>query len=86
MPYVYGALAEWRWQGKTAVLREEPVPVPPCPPQILHRTATAHWRLKYSCNMIRDVTKIDAQCFWRHKKSYQLEVLGKASTDMRFYS
>jgi hypothetical protein len=28
---------EWNWQGKTEVLREKPVPVPLCPPQIPHR-------------------------------------------------
>jgi hypothetical protein len=27
---------EWQWQGKTEELREKPVPVPLCPPQILH--------------------------------------------------
>jgi hypothetical protein len=31
------ATVEWYWQGKTEELREEPVPVPLCPPQILHR-------------------------------------------------
>jgi hypothetical protein len=25
---------EWNWQGKTEELREKPVPVPLCPPQI----------------------------------------------------
>jgi hypothetical protein len=27
---------EWKWQGKTEVLGEKPVPVPLCPPQIPH--------------------------------------------------
>ena len=39
------------------------------------RAAMAHWRLKYNCNMIGDVTQIDALYLWRHKKLYQLEVL-----------
>jgi hypothetical protein len=44
-----GAPEEWNWQGKTEVLGEEPVPVPLCPPQILHgltrdRTRTSAMR------------------------------------------
>jgi hypothetical protein len=31
-----GATVEWNWQVKTEVLREKPVPVPLCPPQIPH--------------------------------------------------
>jgi len=31
---VNGVLMERYWQGKTRVLREKPVPVTPCPPQI----------------------------------------------------
>jgi hypothetical protein len=31
-----GGPVEWFWQGKSEVLGEEPVPVPPCPPQIPH--------------------------------------------------
>jgi hypothetical protein len=31
-----GAPVEWNWQGKTKELREKPVPVPLCPPQIPH--------------------------------------------------
>jgi len=30
----YGALVEWDWWGQTRVLRENPVPLPLCPPQI----------------------------------------------------
>jgi hypothetical protein len=33
-----GAPVEWNWRGKTEVLREKPVPVPLCQPQILHGT------------------------------------------------
>jgi hypothetical protein len=31
-----GVPVEWNWQGKAEVLREKPVPVPLCPPQIPH--------------------------------------------------
>jgi hypothetical protein len=31
-----GAPVEWYWQGKTEVSGEKPVPMPLCPPQILH--------------------------------------------------
>jgi hypothetical protein len=30
------APVEWNWKGKTEVLGEKPVPMPLCPPQILH--------------------------------------------------
>jgi hypothetical protein len=33
------APVEWNWQGKTEVLGEKHVPVPLCPPQILHGLA-----------------------------------------------
>jgi hypothetical protein len=31
-----GAPVEWNWQGKTEILRDKPVPVSLCPPQIPH--------------------------------------------------
>jgi hypothetical protein len=34
-----GAPVEWNWLGKTEALREKPVPVPLCPPQIPHGLA-----------------------------------------------
>jgi hypothetical protein len=42
-----GAQVEWKWQGKTEVLGEKPVPVPLCPPQIAHV-------------LIRDLTRTSA--------------------------
>jgi hypothetical protein len=48
-----GAPVEWKWQGKTEVVGEKPVPVPLCPPQIPHgmsryrNRASAVERLKW---------------------------------------
>jgi hypothetical protein len=37
-------MVEWNWQGKPEVLGEKPVPVPLCPPQILHGPTRARTR------------------------------------------
>jgi hypothetical protein len=34
--WAWRATAEWYWWGKTKEVREKPVPVPLCPPQIPH--------------------------------------------------
>lgn len=34
-----GELVEWQWQGEYELLREKPVPLPLCPPQIPHELA-----------------------------------------------
>jgi hypothetical protein len=47
-----GAPVEWNWQAKTDELREKPVPVPLCPPQIPHR-------------LTRDRTRASAVGCWR---------------------
>jgi hypothetical protein len=46
-----GAPVEWNWQRKTEVLGEKPVPVPLCPPQILH-------------GLTRDRTRASADAYW----------------------
>jgi hypothetical protein len=42
--WVWRATVEWYWQGKTEELREKPVPVPLCPPQIPHGLTRARTR------------------------------------------
>jgi hypothetical protein len=32
-------MVEWYWQGKMELLEEKPVPVPLCPPKMLHELA-----------------------------------------------
>jgi hypothetical protein len=45
----YGALVQWQWQGKTAVLGEKSVPIPPGTPKILHGLA---WERTQSCSVL----------------------------------
>jgi len=40
----YEASVEWRWLRKVGVIREEPVQVPFCTPQILHEVACGYTR------------------------------------------
>jgi hypothetical protein len=39
--WVWRVTVEWYWQGKTEDITENPVPVPFCPPQILHELTQA---------------------------------------------
>jgi hypothetical protein len=42
--WVCRVTVKWYWQGKTEELGEKPVPVPPCPSQILHGLSRARSR------------------------------------------
>jgi len=81
---VYGELVEWYWQRKTKVLKENPVPVPFVPPQIMLRQickimlchsvrkiigANFHWQTMYNYNITLSLQKSDTlACFLSYQK------------------
>ena len=81
---VYGVLLEWYWQRKTKVLKENHVPVPFVPPQIMlqqiykimlcHSVRTIiganfHWQRMYNYNSTLSHQKSDTlACFLSHQK------------------